>query len=112
MSASIPLCNLNDIPGGDSRGFDPSNEGQDSVIVIRRGAEARVYRDRCPHQGNPMTGDKDKYLNAEKTEIVCWAHGARFAVDTGVCKFGPCVGESLQVLPYRIADGFLYLAIR
>ena len=110
MQPTIRLCKFTDLVDGASRGFDPHNEGQDSVIVVRRGNEARVYRDRCPHQGNPMAPNKDKYLNADKTEIVCWAHGARFAVDTGACTAGPCMGESLRALPHRIdAEGFLCL---
>jgi nitrite reductase/ring-hydroxylating ferredoxin subunit len=104
MNSATRLCKLEELLDGNSRGFDPLNEGQDSVVVVRRGNQARVYRDRCPHQGNPMAPRKDEYLNAEKTEIVCWAHGARFAVDSGVCIFGPCIGESLRVLPHVIDD--------
>lgn len=110
MQTPIRLCKFADLIDGDSRGFDPLDEGQDSVIVVRLGNEVRVYRDRCPHQGNPMAPNKDQYLNAAKTEIVCWAHGARFDVDSGACTFGPCLGESLKALPHRVdADGYLYL---
>ena len=49
------LCRLQDLPDGDSRGFDPLNRGQDSVLVVRRGRRVSVYRDACPHHGTtPM----------------------------------------------------------
>ena len=96
------LCRLDDLVDGESRGFDPHGTRQDTVFVVRRGNDVRVYRDMCPHQGSPMAWRRHAYLNAARERIVCNAHGAQFEIDTGVCVLGPCLGQSLQAVPYRI----------
>jgi nitrite reductase/ring-hydroxylating ferredoxin subunit len=105
------LCRLNDIPDGESRGFDPLRSGQDTVLAIRRGATLHVYRDACPHHGTThMAWRKDAYLNAQRDRIVCSAHGAQFDIETGACTLGPCLGQSLTALPYTLNErGEIYL---
>jgi nitrite reductase/ring-hydroxylating ferredoxin subunit len=99
------LCRLMDLPDGDSRGFDPLHRGQDSVLVVRRGRQVRVYRDACPHHGTtPMAWRKDAYLNAQRDRIVCSAHGAQFDIDSGLCLLGPCLGQSLTALPHTLNE--------
>jgi nitrite reductase/ring-hydroxylating ferredoxin subunit len=94
---TVFLCRLDDLPDGDSRGFDPWHEGQDSVLVVRRGERVVGWRDACPHHGGtPMAWRKDAYLNFERTRIVCAAHGAQFDIETGACIVGPCLGQGLQ----------------
>ena len=101
-----PLCSIDELPDGDSRGFDPLQQGQDSVLLVRRGALVHAWRDACPHLGTPMAWRRHAYLNAARDRIVCAAHGALFEIDTGVCTQGPCLGEHLTALPVRVgADG-------
>jgi nitrite reductase/ring-hydroxylating ferredoxin subunit len=96
-TARIFLCRLDDLPDGESRGFDPWQEGQDSLLLVRRGERVAGWRDACPHHGGtPMAWRKDAYLNFERTRIVCAAHGAQFDIESGVCTLGPCLGQSLQ----------------
>jgi nitrite reductase/ring-hydroxylating ferredoxin subunit len=100
---TIFLCRLDELPDGDSRGFDPLHEGQDSVLLVRRGEVVHAWRDACPHHGGtPMAWRKDAYLNADRTRIVCAAHGAQFDIETGVCTLGPCLGQGLQ--PVELVD--------
>jgi nitrite reductase/ring-hydroxylating ferredoxin subunit len=100
---TIFLCRLDELPDGDSRGFDPWREGQDSVLVVRHGEQVYGWRDSCPHHGGtPMAWRKDAYLNADRTRIVCAAHGAQFDIETGVCTLGPCLGQGLQ--PVELVD--------
>ncbi len=90
------LCHLDELPDGDARGFDPLLTGQDSVLVVRRGQRLHGYRDLCPHYGDtPMAWRRHAYLNAERTHIVCAAHGALFDIDSGACVRGPCLGQAL-----------------
>lgn len=96
------LCSLDALPHGVARGFDPSSVGQDTLFAVRRGAGVQVWADRCPHHGTPMAWRKDAYLNAAGDRIVCAAHGALFDIDTGVCVLGPCLGDRLEVIPFRI----------
>jgi nitrite reductase/ring-hydroxylating ferredoxin subunit len=96
---TVFLCRFDDLPDGESRGFDPWNEGQDSVLLVRRGARVFGWRDACPHYGGtPMAWRKDAYLNADRTRIVCAAHGAQFDIVTGICTLGPCLGQGLQAV--------------
>jgi nitrite reductase/ring-hydroxylating ferredoxin subunit len=99
----IVLCRLEDLADGESRGFDPHEVGQDAILLVRRGADVRIYRDHCPHEGAPMAWRRHKYLNAARDRIVCYAHGAEFDIDTGVCTLGPCLGARLQRLQHRIS---------
>jgi nitrite reductase/ring-hydroxylating ferredoxin subunit len=99
----IFLCRLDELPDGESRGFDPWREGQDSVLLVRRAEAVYGWRDACPHHGGtPMAWRKDAYLNADRTRIVCSAHGAQFDIETGACTLGPCLGLSLQAVTLSV----------
>lgn len=98
------LCKLHELPDGDARGFDPLNEGQDSVLLVRRGALVYAYKDLCPHYGDtPMAWRRHAYLNADSSHIVCAAHGALFEIADGACIRGPCLGEALTAVPITIS---------
>jgi nitrite reductase/ring-hydroxylating ferredoxin subunit len=91
------LCRDDELAEGESRGFDPWREGQDTVLLVRHGGEVYGWVDACPHHGGtPMAWRKDAYLNHDSTRIVCAAHGAQFDIASGVCVLGPCLGQSLQ----------------
>ena len=103
VDARVFLCRLDELPDGESRGFDPWQEGQDSVLLVRRGDRVVAWRDACPHHGGtPMAWRKDAYLNGDRTRIVCAAHGAQFDIETGVCTLGPCLGQSLQAVTVKV----------
>ena len=104
------LCHIDDVPDGTSRGFDPFDQGQDTVLVVRKGAQTHVWADSCPHHETPMAWRKDAYLNAAGDRIVCAAHGAQFEVDTGRCTLGPCLGQFLRpVAVLRDGAGHLHI---
>ena len=111
--AGMRLCRLDEIPDGDSRGFDPLGEGRDTILVVRQGSTLHAWRDACPHIGGvPMAWRKDAYLNADRDRIVCSAHGALFDIATGVCTLGPCLGQSLESMPVGLdADGSISLRV-
>lgn len=100
----VLLCSADAVPEGASRGFDPHGEGQDSVIVVRWHGRLHAWRDACPHHGGtPMAWRKDEYLNADRSRIVCAAHGAQFDIETGACTLGPCLGQSLQRIDITVS---------
>ena len=99
-----------DIPDGGSRGLDADACGEHRAFAVRRGAELRVYRNECPHEAGPLAWRQDEYLNGARTRIVCFAHGAQFEIDSGLCVLGPCRGRSLQRVIFRLdPDGFIIL---
>lgn len=104
------LCNIAELADRGSRGFDPQNRGQDSILVVRQGEHVCAWVDACPHHGTPMAWRKDAYLDAAGNHIVCAAHGALFDIETGICVLGPCEGDRLQALPITITtDGDIHI---
>jgi nitrite reductase/ring-hydroxylating ferredoxin subunit len=105
------LCHLDELPDGDSRGFDPQACGHDTILVVRQGRVLHGWRDACPHHDTPMAWRRHAYLNAARDRIVCAAHGAQFEISTGRCTLGPCLGQALTPVPLTITDdGEVHLA--
>lgn len=110
---SVRLCHLDDLPDGDSRGFDPFRVGQDMLLVVRQGRELYAWLNSCPHiVGTPMAWRKNAFLNSARDRIVCSAHGALFDIVSGRCDLGPCLGQSLTSLRVTLAgDAAIYLEL-
>ena len=110
---AVRLCHLDDLPDGDSRGFDPLRTGQDTLLVVRQGRALYAWRNSCPHiEGTPMAWRKNAFLNAARDRIVCAAHGALFDILSGRCDLGPCLGQSLKPLRVVLAeDDAIYLEL-
>ena len=106
---ALVLCRLDELVEGQARGFDPLGTGKDSVFALRHGGEVRVYRNRCPHLEVRLEYRKDRFLSADGSQILCYAHGARFLPDTGLCVYGPCLGQSLSALRWHAQADWLVL---
>ncbi|MEC8579288.1 MAG: Rieske 2Fe-2S domain-containing protein [Pseudomonadota bacterium] len=105
-----PLCRVADLPEGQSVGFDPLDEGRDTMFVVRKGDTVHAWRNLCPHYDRArMAWKKDEFLNGDRSRIMCAAHGALFRIEDGVCEIGPCVGQSLTPVPVRLHDGALWI---
>jgi nitrite reductase/ring-hydroxylating ferredoxin subunit len=108
----VRLCRLDELSDGGSRGFDPFQEGCDTLFVVRQGSRVYAWRNACPHiNGAPMAWREDAYLNADRDRIVCTAHGSQFDIVTDVCVLGPCLGQALEPLRLRSSGGVLYVKI-
>jgi nitrite reductase/ring-hydroxylating ferredoxin subunit len=103
------LCALEDIPDGDTRGFFPSEHHEDRLFAVRRGGTVHVYLNSCPHTWGPLDWARHKFLAARGGDIVCFGHGARFDVASGVCTAGVCLGQRLISVPARVGDGVVYV---
>jgi nitrite reductase/ring-hydroxylating ferredoxin subunit len=100
------LACVQDLQDGAARGFDPWQEGRDTMFVVRQRSRVHAWRDACPHYGaTPMAWRKDAYLNADARRIVRSAHGALFDIESGVCTLGPCLGQHLERVPIIVTDG-------
>ena len=110
MSQSIPLCHADSLWEGQARGFDPKNCGQATVIALRFRGEIFLWRNSCPHLGTPMNWRQDGFMNPAGDKLVCFAHGAIFEPDSGLCIHGACLGQRLTELNGHIdAQGWLIL---
>lgn len=99
------LCPLDAIAPGSSRGFQVGNA---SCFAVRdQDGEIYVYRNSCPHLGVELEWVPDQFLDSEGVLIQCATHGALFLMDSGQCVSGPCLGDSLQTIPYILRDGML-----
>lgn len=77
------LCADHELSEGQARGF-PAWQ----VFVLRHEGRLHAW---C-----------DAYLNADRSRVVCAAHGALFEPDTGLRVLGPCVGQSLIRVPVEV----------
>jgi nitrite reductase/ring-hydroxylating ferredoxin subunit len=101
----LVLCRLEQIEDGQARGFDPFGSGEDTLFAVRRGARVHVYLNSCPHNRRPLEYLRHRFLSADASDIICYAHGAHFRIDTGECTAGPCMGQALTALPATVEDG-------
>lgn len=92
----IYLCPQDSVAQGCARGFDPHGQGRDTLLVVRWRGVLRAWLNRCPHLDVPMQYRKDRFMSGDRQHIICFAHGAQFRPDTGLCVLGPCLGQSLQ----------------
>lgn len=74
-----------------------------SLLVFMHLGECLVYRNACPHQGRRFDYAPGKLLSREG-RLICAAHGAVFALDSGRCLQGPCQGESLVRIRAELSD--------
>ncbi len=109
--AGVALCRFEAIPDGTARNFVlQMRGGRFHGFVVRKGAAAFGYLDRCPHQGLPLARELDAYLTPSATHIACSWHGALFDIDTGRCVGGPCTGQRLTPWPVAVIDDVLVTA--
>ena len=105
MTALRRLCQLEDIPEGEARGFPPAPGGFTGLVAVRRGRAVHVYVNACPHLGIPLESLPDRFLDGPRRHLVCTAHGARFRVEDGFCVSGPCAGDELEAVAARVEEG-------
>ena len=106
----VRLCRADSLAEGQARGFDPTGSGQATVIACRYQGTLYLWRNRCPHLDTPMNWRQDALLNARGDRLVCFAHGAIFMPDSGLCVQGACAGQRLSPLAGDVdADGWLCL---
>jgi nitrite reductase/ring-hydroxylating ferredoxin subunit len=100
----ILSCSLDDIPADGCKGLSaPGHPAREiPFFAVRQGQHLSVYRNRCPHLGVPLEWMPDQFLDRDGLYIQCATHGALFRRDNGLCVSGPCQGESLETIAYRI----------
>jgi len=108
-SGQRPLCHIDEIPDGQARGFASADKAHRSLFVVRRGQRAFVYVNECPHAGAELEYAQDRFLSTDGERIICFAHNAQFAVESGRCVGGPCTGQALRTVPVAITDGLVMI---
>lgn len=104
MNDARRLCRLDDIADGGAIAVQvESATGGFGLIVLREGQRVFAYHNECPHAGRPLDYVPGRFLVKDR-RIICAAHGATFAVETGACLGGPC-RSGLVPVPIGVIDG-------
>jgi nitrite reductase/ring-hydroxylating ferredoxin subunit len=106
------LCEASELAEGRAQGFLPDEDGNDRLFIVCHQGALHAWRNACPHMaGAPMAWKRDAYLSPDGQHIMCFAHGARFEPDTGLCVHGPCRGQYLKRVNLEIdVQGKIWLA--
>lgn len=100
------LCHSNDIADESSKGFEV---GERSLFAVKKDGQIHVYRNSCPHLGVELNWQEDQFLDMDGALIQCATHGALFIIESGECVSGPCMGQYLEPVPFRLEDGQIVL---
>ncbi len=102
-----PICRVNDLEATDAKGYSlPREDGTIvSLIVVRKDNNIFVYENRCPHTGINLEWQPDQFFDAGGGFLQCATHGALFRPEDGYCLRGPCTGDSLEPVPFRVING-------
>lgn len=109
------MCRLDDLVDPPSRAFilKFDNGEEVDIFVVRRGDQAHVYLNECPHQAMPLNCEGDGFLSADGNRILCAVHGATFRIETGEALSGPALPDGcLMRVPVSVVDGEIRLAPR
>ena len=82
---------------GEALKFEFEREGETREgFVLRYNDELVAYHNRCPHWGVDLDMGEGRFYSSLNDRIFCSSHGALFAISTGYCEAGPCVGDQLE----------------
>jgi nitrite reductase/ring-hydroxylating ferredoxin subunit len=99
------LCRLEEIPDGGATAVDAVlAEGEESLILLRRGERVHGYLNVCPHAGRRLDYAPGKFL-LKNDSLICAVHGATFNQGDGLCIAGPCRGEHLRMVAVQVEAG-------
>ncbi len=101
---------LDAIPDGEAKDFVfGTGRRVFSMLVVRRGGEARAYVNACPHVWLPLNYRHREVLSGDGERLVCTNHFAEFSVEDGTAISGPVdAGCRLTPVPVHVdADGAL-----
>lgn len=100
------LCAAHELEEGQSLGFDlPGNP----VFAVRKDGEIYVYKNECPHLGVNLEFLENDFLDMDGALIECSTHGALFEIESGHCLTGPCQGDYLTPVPFKIENDTIVL---
>lgn len=90
------LCRLEDIPEGGAVAIGTmAIAGHQPLVAVRRGNQAWVYRNHCPHFSVPLDFRPGEFCTYKNRLIMCAHHSAMFRFEDGLCVDGPCEGAHL-----------------
>jgi len=106
------LCHIKDIPPHTSKSFSiEADRRRIDLFLIRQDKQIYAYKNYCPHTGANLNWQEDQFFDYFNEYVQCAIHGALFAIDTGLCVRGPCVGAYLQAIKIHIDSDVVYASM-
>jgi len=102
------ICHISELPKSGSKGFTINKL---VFFAVHDRNDLHLYVNRCPHLGTTLEFMPDRFLSHDRRHILCSTHGALFEIKSGRCIHGPCQGDYLQKLDYRIIDDYVWANI-
>lgn len=112
LAAGTVLARLADLPDGAALtvDLDPDEFPPLTCLLVREGDTVHGFLNRCPHAGRALGLGGSRLLTPDGELLQCFAHGALFEKNSGLCVAGPCIDDSLRRLPVMVAAGEVQLA--
>jgi nitrite reductase/ring-hydroxylating ferredoxin subunit len=98
----LPLCRLDELVDGQLLVDVPDSD--ETVLVVRDGADVHVIDGHCPHQYAPLLGGE-----VRDCVISCPQHGWRFDLRTGICPDTPFL--RVRRWPAAVRGGVVWLEV-
>ncbi|BAW79610.1 Rieske (2Fe-2S) domain-containing protein [Candidatus Nitrosoglobus terrae] len=95
------LCDLDDLPKHGTREFTLNRQ---DLFMLRQNDQIWAYLNYCPHMGITLNWVVDQFLDTSGQYIQCANHGALFRFEDGLCIAGPCIGQYLKPISYKLID--------
>ena len=90
-----------DIPENGSTGFDYKGE---KYFAVKKQHKIYIYKNSCPHLGIALEWLEDQFLDSSGSMIQCANHGALFVIENGICVAGPCSGQKLTAVKFKVVN--------
>lgn len=98
---AIRICAVDDIRAGKAIRV---KLGEEAIAIVKtKAGEIKAINDKCSHGEISLS---EGFV--EGNTIECWAHGAKFSLDTGEALTLPAF-EPVSVYPILIEDDTIYL---
>jgi nitrite reductase/ring-hydroxylating ferredoxin subunit len=101
------LCSVSDLDKTQGKGVEVNGK---QIMIVRQHDDVFVYENSCPHMGVTLEWQPDQFLSSDNQLIQCATHGAQFVINSGQCIAGPCNGQALKPIDFKIDNGNIYLA--
>jgi len=105
------VVSVEEVPADGSYLFrvrDVETDEKREAILLRLDGDVAGWLNYCRHMTHVKL-DKGSGAAVRNGEVICRNHGAMFAVETGVCTYGPCEGAVLEEVAVAVRDGAVQL---
>lgn len=90
-------------------GVDAHGLPREALVLRDASGALKAWVNLCQHIPIPLDSGSREFWDREKRHLVCLTHGATYRPADGVCTAGPCEGERLQPVPFRVEGDAILL---